>query len=392
MKIWSSILIASAVIVSPMLALADEANLSFGGDQYTAGQQAGIETDVARDAFIAGYTVSISAPVEGDGHLAGFNVSTTSPVTEDVYAAGYSVTIGAPVGGDVTAMGNSVVVANSSSIAGNARIAGQNVTLDGPISGSAIITAQTLTLNTSVAGDFSFIGENLVFAPGARVAGEVSIQAPRETPVPAEVASADRVTFTQLVNPDYVGEAGRTAENVVKGFWPVFWAAAGWLAFLFVLGAALIALLPARVHAMEVASEKRPFRTLGLGILTFASTLGLVLVAAITIVGLITLPLVFIYIVIACSLAYLAGAYLIALRIGSAFVAIDSNLKRLGTLALALIGAVLLGAIPVLGWLITLLVTMFGFGAFAVVTMVRWSAKDAPRIEVAQAPAGQPAV
>jgi hypothetical protein len=100
MKIWSSILIASAVIVSPMLALADETNLSFGGDQYTAGQQAGIETDVARDAFIAGYTVSISAPVQGDGHLAGFNVSTTSPVTEDVYAAGYSVTIGAPVGGD----------------------------------------------------------------------------------------------------------------------------------------------------------------------------------------------------------------------------------------------------------------------------------------------------
>jgi hypothetical protein len=243
-----------------------------------------------------------------------------------------------------------------------------------------------------VAGDFSFIGENIVFAPGARVAGKLSVQAPREIAVPAEVAAADRVTFTQLVYPDYVGEAGRTAENVVKGFWPAFWAAAGWLVFLFVLGAALIALLPARIHAMEAASENRPFRTLGLGILTFASTLGLVLVAVITIIGIVTLPFVFIYIVIACSLAYLAGAYLIALRIGGAFVRIDSNLKRLGTLALALVAAVLLGAIPVLGWLITLLVTAFGFGAFAVVTMARWSAKDAPRIQTAEGSATQPAV
>jgi cytoskeletal protein CcmA (bactofilin family) len=392
MKIWTSIVIASALLATPILAAADEANLSFGGDQYTAGQQAAIETDVARDAFVAGYNVSITAPVEGDGHLAGFSVSTTSPVTQDVYAAGYSVSIGAPVGGDLTAMGNNLVVGSSAAIGGNVRAAGQTVTLDGPINGSAIVTAQTLTLNTSVAGDFSFIGENIAFAPGARVAGKLSIQAPREIAVPAEVAAADRVSFTQLVHPDYVGEAGRTAENVVKGFWPAFWAAAGWLVFLFVLGAALIALLPARIHAMEAASEKRPFRTLGLGILTLASTLGLLLVAVISIIGIVTLPFVFIYIAIACSLAYLAGAYLIGLRIGGAFVSIDSNLKRLGTLALALIAAVLLGAIPVLGWLITLLVTAFGFGAFALVTMVRWSAKDAPRIQTAEGSAIQPAV
>jgi hypothetical protein len=121
-----------------------------------------------------------------------------------------------------------------------------------------------------------------------------------------------------------------------------------------------------------------------LGILTFASTLGLVPVAAMTIVGLIALPVVFIYIIVACSLAYLGGAYLVTLRIGSAFTTIDTNLKRLGVLVAALIAAVLLGLIPVLGWLITLLIVVYGFGAFAVVTMVRWSEKDAKRILAAQ--------
>ena len=123
---------------------------------------------------------------------------------------------------------------------------------------------------------------------------------------------------------------------------------------------------------------------MGLGVLTLASTLGLAIVAALTIVGLIALPVVFIYILVACSLAYLTGAYVIALRIGASFVKIDTNLKRLLALALGLVGAVLLGIIPVLGWLITLAIMSFGFGVFALVTMVRWSDKDAQRIRAVE--------
>lgn len=394
MKLWSTAIVAG-VLLATSPSVAEEANFTFGGDQYTAGQQAGIETDVARDAFIAGYNVSITAPVGGDAHLAGFNVSTSAPVTGDVYGAGYSVSVGAPVSSDVSLMGNNVIVQARAPVTGNARLVGQTVTIDAPIGGSVLVTAQTLLLNATIAGDLSFTGENVVFAPTAEVTGKVAIQAPKPIDVPATVADANRVTFTELVNPDYVGEAGRTAENVIKGFWPVFWAAVGWLAFLFVLGAALIALAPTRLRAMEAASEKRPFRTFGLGILTFASTLGLVIVAALTIIGLIALPFVLIYIAIACSLAYLTGAYVMALRIAGAFVAVDSNLKRLGVLAAGLVAAALLGMIPVLGWLITLAIDTFGFGVFAVVTMVHWSAKDAERIRRAEQPtvgsAGQPA-
>lgn len=388
MKLAHALLIATLAIAPAAPSLADEANLSFGGDQYTAGQQAGIEATVTHDAFIAGYNVAISAPVDGDAHLAGFNVSTTAAITGDLYGAGYSVNVGNPVGGDVTAMGNNVLIGNGATVAGNVRVAGQTITLDAPVGGSLLVTAQNLFLNTTVAGDFSFIGENIVFAPAARVGGSVSIQAPKEIAVPAEVAAADRVSFTQLVSPDYVGEAGRTAENVVKGFWPVFWSAIVWLVFLLLLGAALIALMPGRLLSLEAASEKRPFRSFGLGILAFASTLGLVPVAAITIIGLVTLPLVLIYIFIACSLAFLGGAYLIALRIGSAFVPVDTNLKRLLMLLLGLVAATLVGAIPVIGWLLTLIVTIFGFGAFTVVTMARWSERDAQRLRAA----GQPAV
>ena len=125
----------AALLAFSFPAIAEEARLSFGGDEFTAGQTATIAADVPGDAFIAGYDVSLSAPVTGDAHFAGFNVRSAAPVTGDVYAGGFSVTISAPVGGDLTAMGNSVATQAAASIARNARLVGQTVTLGAPVAG-----------------------------------------------------------------------------------------------------------------------------------------------------------------------------------------------------------------------------------------------------------------
>lgn len=375
-----TVFVAGALLGLPLAASADEVNLSFGGDQYTAGQTATIETAVPHDAFIAGYDVSLSAPVTGDAHLAGFNVATGADVTGDVYAGGFSVSIGSVVGGDVTAFGNSVILRSAAPVGGNARVGGQTVTIDTPVTGSALVTAQTLTLNAPISGDFNFLGETLTFGPNATVAGKVTIQAPKEIPVPASVASADRVTFKEVAAPNYMNEAGRTAETVVKGFWPQFWAMVGWWAILLVIGAAFIALLPRGVAAMQTIAEKRPFRNIGLGILAFASVVGLVPVVAITVIGIVLLPVVLIFAFVACSLAYLAGVYFAGLQLGRAFVRVETNLHRLAVLTVSIVVAALIGMIPFVGWLASLAFIAFGFGVIAVVLMVRWSRKDAARL------------
>jgi hypothetical protein len=386
MKSWIAVLVAGALLAVPAGARADEAKLTFGGDQYNAGQTTAIDASVARDAFMAGYDVSLKAPVEGDAHIAGYNVGSEGSVAGDLYAAGFAVNVTGTVGADVTAFGNSIGIRNGANVAGNARLAAQTVTLAAPIAGSVLVAAQSLSLDSAIAGDFEFIGETLTFGPNAKVGGKVILQAPKEIPVPAEVASSDRVTFTQLTNPDYVSETRRTAESVVRGFWPAFWAGLAFLVLLVLVGAALIALLPKLVAGMEDAGQRRPFRTIGLGILAFSSTLGLVIVAALTLIGLLVVPFVLIYIFVACALAFVVGAYLIGARIGSAFVKIDTNLKRLGLLAVALVAATLLGMIPVVGWLVTLLIVCFGFGAFTIVTIERW-ASHAPQTVAAPTPA-----
>lgn len=363
--------LAVAILLTPAAGLADEVGMSFGGDQYTAGQIVSIKAPVEHDAFAAGRDVSLSAPVSGNAHLAGFNVDAKAAVTGNLYAAGYSVTISGPVGGSLSAAGNTVSLESQAATGGNVRLAGASVAMAAPIQGSALVSARTLTLDGTIAHDLSFYGETMSFGPGAKVNGMLLIQAPKPIDVPASVASSDRVKFTQIGNPDYVSQAGNTAGNVLSGFWPALWAAAIWWLLLLIVGIGFIAAAPRVVAAMATSSATRPFRNFGLGIVGFAAVLGLVPVAAITLVGILLLPFVALFIAVACSLAYLAGVYFVGLRIMSAFASIDSNAKRVAVLAAALVAAGLLGLIPVLGWLISLVLLMFGMGVALVCILDR---------------------
>jgi len=388
MRLPFPLILAGALLLMPSLAsAADEARLSFGGDQYVSGQNVVLQAPAEGDAFIAGGDIALGVPVAGDAHMAGFDVNVDAAVSEDLYAFGFSVDITGGVGRNVTAAANNVTLRSTAPVGGNARLAGESVTIATPIGGSVLISARTLTLDAPVTGDLNFFGESITFAPGAVVGGTLSIQAPKEIAVPATVASADRVKFTQFAAPDYMTEAGKTAtETVTKRLWPAVWiAVSGWLVLL-LIGAALIALMPKGLARMQVVSETRPFRKFGLGILAFASLLGLVPVFALTLIGILALPFVFVFVGIGCLLGYLAGVYFIGLRIIKAFVGIDTNLKRVAVLAVALLAAGAVGMVPFLGWLFTLVLLIFGLGVIAAVLMVRWSSGDAARLQSAAPP------
>jgi len=365
---------------------ADAQSFSFGGDQYTAGETVSIQSPVAHDAFAAGRDVNLNAPVTGNAHLAGMNVTSGAQVGGNLYAAGFSVSVNAPVAGGISAAGNSILLNAPASVGGNARLAGASVTVSAPVTGSTLVTAQSLTLNGAIGGDLGFYGQNLAFGPGAKVGGMLTIQAPNPIDVPASVAPPDRVKFQQVQNPDYASQAGNAATGVVAGFWPGVWAAVVWWLLLFLVGVAFIALAPKTMTALQAAAATRPWRNLGLGVLAFASALGLVPVAAMTLIGIVLVPFIALFIVILCGLGYIAGAFFLGLRIARAFMPIDDNMRRVALLAAALVVAGLLGAIPVLGWLFSLMLTVFGIGIATVALLDRWTARDARRA------APQPAV
>ncbi len=362
-----------ALVLGAAAAGADEARYEVGGDAYRAGQSVALSAPVAHDAFAAGYDVAVDGAVTADAHLAGYNVNVRAPVGGDIYALGFAISIAAPVEGDVSVAGNLVSLGTSAAVGGNLRATGSSVTLAAPIAGTAIVAAQSATLDSTIAGDFAFVGETLNFGANARIDGQLDLRGPRAFVVPASVAPPERVSFTVLENPDYAAEAGRTAEHVVRGVWPAVWATGLWWLLLLALGALFIAGTPRIVTGLETAAERRTLRHFGLGFVGFAAVLGLIPVAALTVLGLVLLPFLAVFVVVVCALAYLVGLYLAFGRLARAFVPIDSNVRRLGLLLLAIVTAGLLGMIPFLGWLITLTLLVFGFGVLTARTIGRWS-------------------
>ena len=390
MRVSVRLLLSFLVLAGGSSVLADEARLTFGGDQYAAGQSASMPTPVDGDAFAAGYDVRLGSPVTGDAHLVGFNVSTDAAVGGDLYAAGSSVNVTDKIGGDVTAFGNTVAIHPNASVTGNTRLAGASVTVSAPVAGSTLVTAQTLTLDAPIAGDLNFFGENIIFGTAAKVTGKLIIQAPKEIAVPATVASATQISFTQLAPPDYATEAGKTAEHVMRGVWPTVWATGAWWLILCVVGLLFITLAGRAVVALETGAGHRPLRTFGLGILGFAATIGLIPVFALTLIGIVFLPFVLIFVVVMCAAAYLAGAYLLGAQVARSLVKVETNLKRLGALVASVVLAGLIGMIPFIGWLATLSLVAFGFGVLAKLTVVRWSAPDRPEIRGGTEPTALP--
>jgi hypothetical protein len=387
MKTTLPFFLAGLLALAPAFAFADQQTFTFGGDTYAAGQTTSIAAPVLRDAFEAGNTVSLTAPVTGDAHLAGFDVQSTSDIGGNLYAAGFSVAVTGTVKGDVTAMGNQVSIRTTQPVAGNIRAAAANFTLDSGVDGALLVTASTATINAPVKGDLSFYGETLVFGTNATVGGNVLIHAPKSIAVPTTVAPADRVTFTVLTSPQYPSQVGQTAEVVAKSFWVALWAAAGWWILLLVVGAAFIALSQPLVGSLETLASVRPFRRFGLGILAFASIVGLVPLAAISVVGLLVVPVVLIAAFVVCSLAYLAGVYLIGYAIGRRITPLVSVGRKIAALAISLVIAGLLTMIPFLGWLISLVLVAYGFGVVAALVMARWSSNDRARLTEAEVPA-----
>jgi hypothetical protein len=95
---------------------------------------------------------------------------------------------------------------------------------------------------------------------------------------------------------------------------------------------------------------------------------------------LLLVPFVLVFAFIACSLAYLAGVYLIGSAIGGRITPLRSTGQKVAVLAVSLVIAAVLVAIPFLGWLISLVIVAYGFGVVAALIMTRWSADDRTRL------------
>ncbi|XWN29017.1 MAG: polymer-forming cytoskeletal protein [Devosia sp.] len=370
-------LTALLVIALPLGSNAEDTGVfHHGGDVYAVGKAANLGRGAERSAYLAGGEVETEVQIGRDAHIVGFDVDVNAPVLGDVLAAGAFVTLDAKVDGDVSAAGFNVTVKDHAEVGGNLRAVGRTVSLDGTLQGSALVAAANLVVNGPVAGDVVFAGQALSFGPNAAIAGTLSYRTPSAVDVPAAVVPMDRVRYEPFSPPDFAKEIGAGAREAFDFEGPSAWtvaavALAAILAIVMV-GVLFLGLAPQSIERLRDTIESRLWRSFVFGLLGLATLLGLVPLAALTVVGLPLIPLIIFAAGLLSVFAYLLGAYALAHRVFRSFGASQASTgARLVTFVVGVVVLLALNVVPILGWLINAFAALIGFGALEMRVVAR---------------------
>jgi len=333
-----------------------------GTDHFAAGRLVEIAMPVEGDVIAAGEGVTLSSSVSGDVVLAARNVHADGDTGQNVYAAGALVDVDSSVGRNARIAGGIVGINRRAQIAGNASLAGGRVSLTGSVKGYLQAAGGRIYIDGVIGGDVEASGREVVLGPNARIAGALRYRSPNAIEQDPHAVVSGGVERLETRGP---ANYRRSMHRVGRWIWTIG---------LMVLAACLVAGLPA---FSARASERVRERFLLNALLAFAVVVCVPVATIVLFATLIGAPLGLL-----TALAYPA---LLLLGYVSTGVALgDAVLRRampahasasrwraafaaLGTLAIALIGW-----LPLVGGIVSLVALLVGLGAF--VNQVRTAA------------------
>lgn len=340
---------------------ADIVRQDVGGDSFMAGQTVRHVEDGIDDLLMAGETVESAAALSGDAMIAGRNVRVSAPVAGDVYAAGMYVTLTGPVTGDASLLGYRI---ETREIGGDLRATGSEVRIGGPVAGYAAVTAERVVLDAEVAGEMHIAAREIAFESGARIGGQLFLYeaAGEAAEVPESVIAADRIVRREVEEWESPMEdfrpinAGRVLASFIAG-----------VIGLTALATLVAALIPDALAEMRRRLLAAPFGSLWVGFLGQSVIVGSMVVFAFTIIGIFAIPAFVLLAMIAAIAGYVVGVYSFGVGLLMAFGRPEPG--SIGEKALSAgVGALVAGliaAIPFLGWLFVLALSLAGLGAIA---------------------------
>jgi cytoskeletal protein CcmA (bactofilin family) len=319
-----------------------------------------VDQPTVGDLLAAGGDLVQSAAVAGDAALAGGNLRLRESIGQDGYVAGGHVSLESSIGRNARIAGGTIELARAARIAGNASIAGGYVRLLGDIGGSLTVGGGRVYLNGAVAGDVEASGRQIELGPNARISGKLRYQsreALKQDPAAKILGGTEPATLAAAWSR---GDRARAAENAE------FWL---WRIGLIVLGTTLVSVLPTACARVARSARERFALCVFLGLIAVAVAPFVILLLAITLIG---LPLALL-----ALLAYFAllivGYIACGIALGeSALARVKPEQRavlswRLGFVALAVLALSLLSAVPKIGGLVSLLALLVGSGAIVYV-------------------------
>ncbi|MCB9567703.1 MAG: hypothetical protein H6710_10920 [Myxococcales bacterium] len=321
-------------------------------DVYAGGRAIKVAAAIQGDLTAAGQSIHVAGPIAGDVLAMGETLDLSGPFADDLRVAGRTVTIRGPVGDHVIAAGETVTVAKDARIAGFAWLGGRQVDVDGEIDGDVSIGAGAATISGVIKGDLRLDVGEAVIGSGARIGGDLTW---REGHAPTiqegAVISGER---HELPGGEHEEEGptstlGSILFNAIT---------------LMVLTATTGALMTPTIEGATAVIRRRPWASLGIGLLALIGAPIAAVVAMVTMIGaplgIAALLGLGILLILSAPVALSAILAVIEARRGGAAATTG---RRLAAIAVGSLVFALIAAIPVLGGLATFLAVLVGLGA-----------------------------
>lgn len=313
------------------------------------------DTVVKGSLLAAANSIVIDGTIQGDLYCAGQTIIVRGTVTGDVLCAGQTLDISGTVGGNIRSIGQLLTI--SAPVKRNVVVAGQtiNIAPESVITGELLAAGQTIRLNSSVGGDVNAAAESILLGEKARIAGNFTYTSPT---VASEATGAVITGKVSHVLPKK--EEIKPVKNLAPKVKPWKTRAAGSAIFYLIVGALVVLFARGKMMRMKEQMLARPWFDGLVGFLTIIGAPIVIMMVVITIIG---IPIALILGIIFAVMIVLSRVY-VSVIVGDKLLAALGRTKS-GLLLQVVIGVIiieLLSVVPVLGFFVCSIATLWGLG------------------------------
>ncbi len=337
------------------------AGQTIDSDYFRSGETVQIDGDIRGDAFLVGGIVTVNGKIDGDLFILGGKVNVNGEVGNSIRILAGDVTVNAPVGRNTLLVCGNCNVTNRALINGSLLVGAGNLELSAANIGRGFrFFGSRLYLNSAINNEaFVVANREFLLGPQASISSALKYTGNNEAVLETGATVAGSISYqkesTSTGYPRFFG--GRTILSSYQRIKPITETLG--FAVSALIGFLLLGLFPRIFEKTAMAMENRPAASFGWGVAAALMLPLVVVLFAITIVG---IPVSLVLLLLA-YLAWILAQYLTAFFIGRKIMLARFGERRGWALLLGLFLIYLLGIIPVIGSLAKILLVLFALGA-----------------------------
>ncbi len=346
-------------IVAQALELRSGEELDYSNDQifksntYIVGSTIDFSALVEGDLFIGASTVSIEkAKILGDIFSAAGDITFSDTEVQDIRLVSGNLTIkNSRISGDVIVGVGVLKIDKDTKIDGDIYVGAGSVSLLGDVGGNVRIGAEKVTINSYIGGDMRVNADSLTIKENTDVQGRAIYEYGQD----GNKASIDSsATFVSEL------EQSKAGANVSENrFFPSITSFVFSLLMIWIVGLALVLLMPICMRKTSEIIEKKSWSTLGWGLL---GLIVLPIVLFIIFISFLGIPLALMGFVLYFIMIYISKIF-VGTYIGTKILkSKDKKHAPIWEMALGVLIIYVLSYIPIFGGWVKFVVIVFGIG------------------------------